>query len=225
MRLETFAYVSCPQCKKEWSKLRDNGLCIECDQKKYEEILHKKRMEDKFKRIFGSIKTMNYYTFERFMKTDGNEEAFDACREFEPTRHNLYLWGSVGTGKSHLGYATAKMVALHGGEVIVTTPLRMVDVFRTKTDAEKETRFEEFTECDLLLIDDLGISKYTDFGLEVLCEILNRRTLQLRNGLIVTSNLSINHLAKRNNDDRLASRLTGLCRVLSLSGEDFRVKR
>jgi DNA replication protein DnaC len=187
-------------------------------------LVKKKKAEEKLKKIFGSFKAMNYYTFQRFMQTEGNEEACDFAYRFDSKKDNLYMWGPTGVGKTHLAYAAAKMYALAGKNVVVSTPLRMVDSFRTKSELEKEDRFEEFTECDLLLIDDLGISKYTDFGLEVLCEILNRRTLQMRNGLIVTSNLSLDHLAKRNNDARLASRLSGICTVIELRGDDYRLK-
>lgn len=224
-RFESFQWVTCPECGKEWNKLKDNGVCFDCDHAKYLKNEAQKRAETAFKAIFGSVKAMNYYTFQRFRSTPGNEEAFEACRDFNSSKDNLYLWGPCGTGKTHLGYATAKTYALNGRSVVIATPLKIVDAFRTKSDLEKDQRFDEYTTAELLLIDDLGISKYTDFGLEILCEILNRRTLQMRNGLIVTSNLDLGALAKRNGDDRLSSRLAGLCRAIKVEGTDFRLTR
>lgn len=218
-------WVFCPQCGIEWSKLKESGICYDCDQKKYDEIVKAKQLEERMIKIFGSIKTMNYYTFEKFKVTYHNTDAYTACRDFSARTQNIYLCGPCGVGKSHLAYATAKMYALNGKNVVITTPLKMVDSFRTKNDTEKEDRFEEFTEAELLLIDDLGISKYTDFAMEILCEILNRRTLQMRNGLFVTTNLSLDKLTDKMKDDRLSSRLAGLCKVIEIGGPDYRVVR
>lgn len=223
-KFELTDWIKCPKCGKDWNKLKTE-VCYDCEELKLKEFESRQAAEFKFKRIFGSIKAMNLYTFQRFKVTMNTSDAHDACRKFDHKKDNLYLWGPCGTGKSHLAYATAKMYAFDGMEVIISTPMKLVDSFRTKNDAEKERLFEDYSGCDLLLIDDLGISKYTDFGLEILCEILNRRTLQMRSGLIVTSNLSLERLAKRNNDDRLASRLDGLCKIIELSGEDYRQKK
>ena len=201
------------------------GLCFDCNNKKFEELENKKKSEERMMKIFGSIRTMNHYTFQRFKITDGNREAFEKMRNFDSTRDNVYLHGSCGTGKTHLAYAAAKTYALNGKTVVITTPLRLVDAFRTKTESEKEDRFQKFTECDFLLVDDFGISKHTDFSIEVFCEILNRRALQLKNGLVVTSNLSLDRLANKNVDDRVPSRLSGLCSLIEVVGQDFRVQR
>lgn len=221
-RSEKFEYVKCPECGLEWSKLRSE-VCYDCDEKRFEKAKQQKRMEEKFQKIFGSVKAMNYYTFEKFKPRQGTGDAFEACREFDSKKHNIYLHGGVGSGKTHLAYATAKMFALNGKAVVVATPLKIVDSFRTKNDLEKEDKFREFVDADVLLIDDLGISKHTDFAIEVLCEVMNRRALQMRNGLIVTSNLSLDKLTDKNKDDRLTSRLAGLCQVIEVTAPDYRL--
>ena len=221
-KTDGWSWKKCAQCGKEWSKLYVNGLCYDCVREKDAKRDARKRAEERFKRIFGTVKAMNYYTFERFQVLPGNSVAYKACKQFNSEQDNLYVFGPCGTGKTHLAYATAKMYALNDKNVVISTTLKIVDTFRTLKDSEKEDRFLNFSECDLLLIDDLGISKYTDFALEVFCEILNRRTLRMRNGLIVTSNLNLDRLASKN-DDRLASRLAGICRVVEVSGQDHRL--
>lgn len=218
-------WFMCGKCGKEWSKLKDNNLCYDCDQESFDKLLLEKINQSRLIRIFGSIKTANHFTFGNFRVNDDNKEAFDFCKDFKSSENNLYLWGPCGTGKTHLAYSVAKVYFLHGRRVVITTPMRMVDTFRTKSELEKEDRMQEYTECDLLLVDDFGISKYTDFAIEVLCELLNRRTLQMKNGLIVTSNLSLDQLSQKNRDDRVTSRLAGLCKVLNLHGADFRTRR
>lgn len=223
-RIKPEMYVTCPTCNIEWSKLMDSGLCPTCDNKKFEDEKRKRILEEKMKAVFGSIKAMNHYTFEQFKITDGNEQAYNKLHDFNAKVDNVYIYGECGLGKTHLAYATAKSYALNGRDVVVTTPLKVVDGFRTKSETEKEDKFDEYVEAEVLLIDDLGVSKYTDYALEILCEIMNRRTLQMRNGLIVTSNLSLDQVAKKNHDDRLTSRIAGLCSVIHLEGDDYRLK-
>lgn len=220
----TPTWVTCPKCGVEWSKLIGE-MCFDCDAKAFEKLAMEKRNQERLIKIFGSIKTANHFTFLNFKTSESNQEAFDKCKDFQTARDNLYLWGPCGTGKTHLAYAAAKVHFLHGKKVIITSPMRMVDTFRTKSELDKEDRMQEFSECELLLIDDFGISKYTDFAIEILCELLNRRSLQMKNGLIVTSNLSMDALSQKNKDDRITSRLSGLCSVISVGGADFRTNR
>lgn len=221
----SMVWNTCKLCGIEWSKLYGNGSCIDCENKRIDEFHKKKRNEERLIKIFGSIKTANCFTFSNFKVLDGNETAYKKCRNFDPAKDNIYMWGSCGTGKTHLAYATAKTHFLHGRKVIITSPMKMVDTFRTKNDLEKEDKMDEYTSCDILLIDDLGISKYTDFAIEIICELLNRRTLQMRNGLIITSNLSLDQMAQKNKDDRVTSRIAGLCLVTNVHGPDFRSTR
>ena len=64
----------------------------------------------------------------------------------------------------------------------------------------------------------------TEYSMSIFYEILDGRLMQKQNGLIITSNLSLNELAVKMGDDRITSRIAGMCRVISLGGDDRRMK-
>lgn len=90
---------------------------------------------------------------------------------------------------------------------------------------EKEREIERLSNVPVFVVDDLGVQKDTEHALTVLYEILDRRDMNLRHGLIVTSNLPLDMLAKKMGDDRITSRIAGMCRVVKVGWDDHRMKR
>jgi DNA replication protein DnaC len=75
-----------------------------------------------------------------------------------------------------------------------------------------------------MLLDDLGSEKMTDFLQSNFYEIIDRRLEYRINGLIITSNLSLDQLAPIIGD-RTVSRIMGLVgrkNILEFSGKDYR---
>ena len=80
------------------------------------------------------------------------------------------------------------------------------------------------TALPVLVIDDLGIGRDTEFAFQTLYEIVDGRYMAMKGGLIVTSNLSLDDLAAKLGDDRIPSRLASMCKVIRMTGADKRVK-
>jgi len=80
-------------------------------------------------------------------------------------------------------------------------------------------------ESPLLVLDDLGTSKPTDWVAEQIYMLLNSR-LERENPLPVigTTNYTLEELEDRLGHDRSVSRLVGLCEVHELTGDDWRLK-
>lgn len=78
-------------------------------------------------------------------------------------------------------------------------------------------------EVPILIVDDVGVEKTTDFVLQSAYLLFNKRE---QNELPVygTSNLTIEQIEAKL-DDRIASRIKGMCHVVPVSGEDQRGKR
>ena len=83
-----------------------------------------------------------------------------------------------------------------------------------------DTYTKRFTECQLLIIDDLGAEFKTPFTVSVIFGILNYRII---NGLstIVTTNLGFSDIESEYNE-RICSRLRGEYTPLIFCGEDIR---
>lgn len=81
----------------------------------------------------------------------------------------------------------------------------------------------QISSIPILIIDDIGVEKTTDFVLQSAYLILNKRE-QAELPTYGTSNLTIGQI-KEKLDDRIASRIEGMCEVLIVGGEDQRGKR
>jgi len=165
------------------------------------------------------------FTLDAFVADASNQRALDAARKFElnPEKCNLFLYGPVGVGKTHLATAVSR----HHNPIITTG----TDLFRelraaTLDGPDEESRaISRCANISVLVIDDLGAGKFTDYAIGVLLEIIDRRWMDMRNGLVITGNLSLDDLAMKMGDDRLTSRLASMCRgnICELAGKDRRI--
>lgn len=90
---------------------------------------------------------------------------------------------------------------------------------------EEELEIMRLASVPVLVVDDLGVQKDSEHALTVLYEIFDRRDMDLRHGLIITSNLSMKDMAAKMGDDRIPSRIAGMCDVIELKGKDRRISK
>ena len=142
----------------------------------------------------------------------------------DPTT-NLWLYGASGTGKTHLAAAIARSLIGSGrtiGLFYVPTLLdELRDSYRYGSDPVLEQL--ECARVDILVLDDLGVEKRTDWATERLNTVINYRNVHNK-PTIVTSNFAPDELAEHL-DDRLVSRLMDTGRAVSLGDEDWRIRK
>ena len=150
-----------------------------------------------------------------------NERAIRACDGFPNV--NLYIFGPAGTGKTHLATGVARQFPTSS----VLKPQRIYRIVRgngRQSAEDEQASINRLVRQPILVIDDLGVDKRTDYSVSTLYEIIDGRIMAKKRGLIVTSNLSLDALAERLGDDRIASRLAGACRIVEISGADRRIQ-
>lgn len=146
----------------------------------------------------------------------------------------LYFYGNNGTGKTYLAAAIALELLPKGVCVVFRTFDDLLrDIKETFDDerSEKEV-FKAYTEADLLVIDDLGKGRCTEWSTAMLFSIVNARYEDCK-PIIVTANYSFDELADEltpkgcGDGDALGvvSRLKGCCKAVPMFGEDMRIKR
>lgn len=146
----------------------------------------------------------------------------------------LYFYGNNGTGKTHLAAAIAlELLSQNVCVVFRTFEDLLRDIKETFADerSEKEV-FKAYTEADLLIIDDLGKGRCTEWSTAMLFSIVNARYEDCK-PMIVTANYSFDELADEltpkgcSDGDALGvvSRLKGCCKPIPMFGDDMRVKR
>ena len=132
------------------------------------------------------------------------------------------LWGGVGTGKSYLAGCIAN--ALMEKEI----PVRMTNFALILNDlaASFEGRNEyidRLCRYPLLIIDDFGMERGTEYGLEQVCNVIDSR-YRSRKPLIVTTNLTMDELEHPQDTPhaRIYDRLLEMCVPVLLTGANFR---
>ena len=206
-----------PTCAKCGIIIRPGEPCISCALAKAEEaeaILKTRELD--IARL-GGLLAYEDFTLARY----DNEKAIRACDGFPDC--NLYIYGPAGTGKTHLATGVARQ--LPGSSVL--KPQRIYRIVRgngRQSAEDEQASINRLVRQPILVIDDLGVDKRTDYSVSTLYEIIDGRIMAKKKGLIVTSNLSLDALAERLGDDRIASRLAGACRIVEISGADRRIK-
>lgn len=141
----------------------------------------------------------------------------------------LVLTGPVGTGKTHQAYGALRRIAAAGParfEMLATTAPDMYGLLRPG-GSEKGTEHELRRLCriPLLLLDDLGTEKLSEWTEEATYRLLNERYNACL-PLIITTNLPIRSGAGSDLvtrlGERLASRLRQAATVVHLDGPDHR---
>lgn len=136
----------------------------------------------------------------------------------------LFLCGPYGTGKTHLAVSALLTLRKHRnhGQFVSVQELLMEcrDSFRGGNGLSSVLK--KYSDCDALLLDDLGAENSTDFARETLGTLIDRayRTGQL---LVVTSNFDLGELAGKL-DARIADRLVEICLPIKFTGSSYRHK-
>lgn len=154
----------------------------------------------------------------------------------------LLLVGPPGTGKTHLAVAAMRELLAKGHECMFFDYQNLLDQIRAGYSEALGTSSREAyrvaLEADVLLLDDLGAHRVTDWVEDTVTAIVNHRYSQ-RKALIATTNLtdpeidrsaaqpqSYKLTLEQRVGERARSRLFEMCRVIRMpSVEDYRVKR
>lgn len=137
-----------------------------------------------------------------------------------PRTSNLVLLGPVGVGKTHAGVAALRECLYQHDKTIAFAPVvEALDWLRPGGDEPTDVR-KRLAGCGVLLLDDLGAERPTDWTAERLYGIVNRRWLDGK-PIIVTTNLEPAEL-ERTCDERLFSRLVHDAVAIHLGGPDRR---
>jgi DNA replication protein DnaC len=149
--------------------------------------------------------------------SDAMQKYVDNFQDFKKQGKGLLLWGTVGTGKTYYACCIANAL-LEAGYQVYCTSLRDL-VNNLQNTWEKNEYIEALNKYSLLVLDDLGAERSTDFMIEQIFSIIDSR---YRSGLpfIVTTNLTMKQMI--NEEDigyrRIYDRIIERCHPVEING-------
>ena len=172
---------------------------------------------------------------ERFMnRTFGNFEvrrdptAYQQClayseREslFRDKRNGLLIFGGIGSGKTHLAAAIANQMIDRGIPSLFATFSTHLEHIREEFDHTGQKKYLSMMKnTPILVVDDLGKEKKTEWSQQILFDVVNYRYEHLL-PIIITSNFSADGMANYVGG-AIWSRLFEMCGAVETKGKDFR---
>lgn len=155
------------------------------------------------------------------------EQIFTKCigfsQNFDTVNENLFFFGNSGLGKTFLSNCIAKELLDRGKVVIYQTASNLIQIFRSLRFEENssENQIEEFLNCDLLVIDDLGTEPNTPYSQSELFNIINTRILTNKK-MIISTNLPLEEIHSHY-PERITSRIYGNFAMSEFYGDDIRI--
>lgn len=143
--------------------------------------------------------------------------------EMKATATGLLLWGNVGTGKSFFAGCIANALLDRGVPVLMTNFSRILNALTGMFSDDRNKYIDSLNHYSLLIIDDLGMERGTEYALEQVFNVIDAR-LRSNLPLIVTTNLTLEEL-KHPADlahERIYSRVLERCIPLKINNQNIR---
>ena len=135
---------------------------------------------------------------------------------------STFIYGKIQTGKTIraaiLMVQQAKFCYLNeterGKHVFVSFPEMLAEIRETFNNPKKPEHeiMGKYLDADLLTVDDFLTSRPTEWVMDILYWLINHRYEHLLK-TIITSNISLDEIEKRMNDQRITSRINRMCEI------------
>ena len=157
--------------------------------------------------------------------------SFDLANHYPKVERGLLFMGSVGVGKTHLATSILRLLIEKGATCLFYefgSLLKEIQSSYSTISQTSEFRvLEPIFDAEVLVLDELGASKPTDWVRDTMMHIINTRYNDKKLTIFTT-----NYLDARRRDGeetledrigtRLRSRLYEMCQTLIIEGDDYR---
>lgn len=134
----------------------------------------------------------------------------------------LMIWGTVGNGKTFMASCIANELCKVGYRVMM---LHITEALSNVAKFDSEYFKRELEDCDLLILDDFGVSRNTDYQLEQLNTLIDIR-YSVKKPLVITTNMTREEIGNSNDIrlERTFNRLIEMTHPIYVEGESRRKK-
>lgn len=214
------------QTRVEFAGIKKTVRCIcDCKLKEMKQQEEKQRQEalERKRRICFAETNMADWTFEnddRKNPTLSNAMVryAEQFKDFKKDSKGLLLFGTVGTGKTYYAACIANRLIDHGYSVLMTNFARLTNKIQGMYEGKQEF-IDSLNDYTLLIIDDLGAERKSEFMQEMVFNIIDSR---YRSGLpfIITTNLTADEIKKPQevSYQRIYDRILERCFPIEING-------
>ncbi|MCL6611311.1 MAG: ATP-binding protein [Peptococcaceae bacterium] len=235
----------CPKCGGRGIVIRDRNTALVCGcagKNRIDSLVRSSHMTGPLRKKSFQNFSLGYYSKTERDPLIGKTHFEIAARSLETCKsfvkdclggknpRGLYIFGQVGSGKTHLACSIANELIKEGVEVLfVVVPDYLEEIkysWDQGNDYHEKEILDRAREVAVLVMDDLGAHSYSEWTKSKIYSILNHR---INNSLptVITSNLEFHEIEKYL-DHRISSRITELCRPVVLlvdKNEDIRLQK
>ena len=204
--------------------------CMKKEKEKEKEKENIKKIEEIRKRSFFDSELCTY-TFEN--DNTYNKKITDLCKRYiekweEMKKDNIGLmfWGDTGTGKTYFAACIANYLINKGERISMKSLPELLNELSNFEIKNKNEYIDDICNVDLLIIDDLGSERQSEYAMEIVYDLINTRYLK-KKPLIVTTNITLEEMKKTSNLKlkRIYSRILEMCVPVLFSGSDQRIEK
>lgn len=215
-------------------KLKVATMC-RCEREVEERRKREKQNEEDMERIRKLKKAslmdekLSGATFRNFKPTKYNARNLKLCQRYAEKfdlmlekNQGLLFWGDVGTGKSFAAACIANYLLERKIPVIMTSFVKLLEVIQASRE-EEPAILNRLGYAKLVIFDDLGAERGTDYALEKVYNIIDSRYRKSL-PMILTTNLTIEEM-KRDMDirySRIYDRIFEICYPMQFTGPSWR---
>lgn len=217
---EKIKYI--PSCKCHEIKMQEEYT-------EREKKLEKERLQNKIKK-YKDISVIDRKLLNADFKTAEQDKHIKLCEKYAEkfvkvgtAPQGLLLHGSVGTGKTFASACISNYLMENGKTVLVMNLGLYLIKLKKEWDEAESNVLEYVKHCDLLVIDDFGVEKVTEFVLDKAFALIDTR-YRAEKPLIITTNLSLKEITDKFGS-RIADRLQEMCYPLRVEGQSKRTNR
>lgn len=230
----------CPICKEALELVLPNAIMgvdfkvhrmCACErvkeaQEKMEREQYQRRMELERNRslCFHDKRMLNWNFDYDNGRTSTMEKAKLYVEHWDDVRKNgagLLLWGGIGSGKTYLAACIGNALLEQGKKVLMTDFVSITNI----SVYDIQEYVQSLSAYDLLIIDDLGAERKTEYAVQNIFDVINRRW-ESGKPLIVTTNLSLEDIHQETDlvKGRIYDRLLDMCTPVMVIGESKRIE-
>ncbi len=232
--------LMCGQChtrkQKKLSFLGEErvvGCLCRCAAKKLEKERARHEAEENLMRI-QQMKSAGLqdrafygYTFERCDASQENaiyaKRYVEHFSEMAQTGQGLLFWGNVGTGKTFLAGCIANALLEKKIPVLMTSFPKILNALGGLYSAERNEYLASLNRYTLLVIDDMGIERDTQYTLETVYTVIDER-YKSGKPFIITTNIQLDILGNPQDLEhaRIYDRIMEHCMPVFFGGKNYR---